>query len=124
MSRLPSGKALPTSHYDNELVVATVRKNLEHLILNGEFKKKKNCIKNDLLIENPVNVYSLNSITNLDGVKLRIGKNEKLKHIQVSFFAIVLNYVTFKLIICNSNHSRLESCTSSCVPFNLSKIKV
>ena len=37
MSRLPSGKALPTSHYDNELVVATVRKNLKQLILNGEF---------------------------------------------------------------------------------------
>ena len=101
MSRLPSGKALPTSH---TLVVATVRKNLEHLILNGGFKKKKNCIKNDLLIENPVDVYSVKSITDLDGVKSRIGKNEKLKHIQVSFFAIVHNYVTNKLIICNSNH--------------------
>ena len=31
LSRLPSGKALPTSHYDSEFVVATVQKIVENL---------------------------------------------------------------------------------------------
>ena len=31
LSRLPSGKALPISHYDNEFVVATVKKIVDNL---------------------------------------------------------------------------------------------
>ena len=92
-SPLSSGKAFSSSHCDNEFVVATDNKNLEILIVNSDCKKK-NRIKNDLLIDNPVDVYSVNSITNLDCVYPMVGNNEKLQHIQWSFLANILNYVT------------------------------
>ena len=47
LSRLPSGKALPTSHYDSELVAATVKKFVENLSVNIDCKKN-NCTKNEL----------------------------------------------------------------------------
>ena len=47
MSRLTSEKALPTSHYDSEFVVATVQKIVENLSVNRDCKKK-NCKKNEL----------------------------------------------------------------------------
>ena len=40
LSRLPSGIVLPTSHYDNEFLVATVKKIVENLFVNSEFKNK------------------------------------------------------------------------------------
>ena len=40
LSRLPSGKALPTSHYDNEFVLATLNKILENIIVNSDCKKR------------------------------------------------------------------------------------
>ena len=60
LSRLPSGKALPTSHYDSEFVVATVQKIVENLFVNSDCKKN-NCKKNE--VYNPVDV---NTISNLD----------------------------------------------------------
>ena len=36
LSRLPSGKALPTSHYDSEFVVATVQKIVENFSVNSD----------------------------------------------------------------------------------------
>ena len=35
LSGLPTGKALPTSYYDNEFVVATVNKILENSTVNS-----------------------------------------------------------------------------------------
>ena len=101
-------------------MVATVSKSLEIFKVKSDYKKK-NCLRKGLLIDNPVNVYSVKSITNLDCVNPMIGKNQKLQHIQRSFFANVPNYVTDTLQICNSNDSRSESCMSSCFPLNLSK---
>ena len=99
LSRLPSKKALQTSHYDKKFVVSTINEILAKIVLNSHCKKKK-CINNDLLIDNQVNV-----------------------NIQRSFFASILNYVTDTLLFYNSNHSRSESCTSSCIPLNPSRFK-
>ena len=115
LSRLPSGKALPTSHYDNEFTVATVQKIVENLSVNSDCKTK-NCKRNELY--NPVDV---NTISNLDCNNPMGGKKELSLSIQRSFFSNILNYVNDTIRICNSNHSRSESCTSGCVPLNLSK---
>ena len=82
--QLTSGKAFPSLHCDSEFVIATDNKNLENLIVNSDCIKK-NRIKNDLLIDNPVDVYSVNSITNLGCVYPMVGTNKKLQHIQRSF---------------------------------------
>ena len=95
--------------------MATVSKILETFIVNSDCKKK-NYINNDLLIDNPVDKYSVISITNLGCVNPMVGENKKLERIQRSFFANFHNYVIDTLRLCNSNHSRSESCKSSCIP--------
>ena len=115
LSRLPLGKELPTSHNDSEFVVATVQKIVENLSVNSDCKKN-NCKKNKLY--NPVDV---NTISNLDCNIPMGGKKELSLSIQRSFFSNNLKYVNDTVRICNSNHSRSESCTSGCVPLNLSK---
>ena len=112
LSRLPSGKALPSSHYDSEFVVAAVQKIVENLSVNSDCEKN-NCKKNELY--NPVDV---NTISNLDCNNPMGGKKESSLSIQRSFFSNILNYVNDTVRICNSNHSRTASCTSGCVPLN------
>ena len=78
LSRLPSGKALSNSHYDNDFVVATVKKIVHNLSVNSDCKKN-NCTKNELY--NPVDV---NSFTNLDDNNPMGGKKELTLYIQRS----------------------------------------
>ena len=115
LSRLPSRKALPTSHYDSEFVVATVKKIVDNLSVNIDCKKN-NCTKNELY--NPVDV---NTISNLDCNSPMGGKKELTLRNHRSFCSNILNCVNETIGICNSNHSRSESCTSVCIPLNLSK---
>ena len=95
--------------------MATVKKIEENLSVNINCKKN-NCKKNELY--NPVDV---NIISNLDCNNPMGGKKELTLCIQRSFFSNILNYVNDTIRICNSNHSRSESCTSGCIPLNLSK---
>ena len=95
--------------------MATVQKIVENLSVNSDCKKN-NCKKNKLY--NPVDV---NLISNLDCNNPMGGKKELWLSIQRSFFSNFLNYVNDTIRIFKSNHSRSESCTSGCVPVNLSK---
>ena len=61
LSRLPSGKALPSSHPPNEFVVATVRKIVDNHSVKSDCEKKNNCTNNELY-----NTMDVNTITNLD----------------------------------------------------------
>ena len=110
LSRLPLEKALPTSQNDSEFVLAAVQKIVENFSVNSD------CKKNELY--NPVDA---NTISNLDCHNPMGGKKELSLSIQRSFFSNILNYVNDTVRICNSNHSRSESCTSGCVPLNLLK---
>ena len=115
LSRLPSEKTLPTSHYDSEFVVATVKKIVENLSVKIDCKKNI-CTKNELY--NPVDV---NTTSSLD-CNNPMGRKKKLTLcVQRSFFSNILNYVNDTIRICNSNHLRSESCTSGCIPLNISK---
>ena len=91
---------------------------LENFTVNND-RKKKNCKKNELY-----NQVDANSVINLHYKNPMGGKKELALHIQLSFFGNVLNYVTDTIRICNSNHSRAESCTSGCIPLNLSKFNL
>ena len=115
LSRLPSGKALPTSHSDSEFVVNTVQKIVVNFSVNSDCKKN-NGKKNELYNPVDVNTTSKRDCNNPMG-----GKKKLSLSIQRSFFSIILNYVSDTIRTCNSNHSRSESCTSSCIPLSLSK---
>ena len=86
LPRLPTGKTLPTSCYEKEFVVVTANKILENFTIINVCKKK-NCDNIELVIKNPVDVYDVNSVTNLDSVKPMGGKKELVQHIQRSIFA-------------------------------------
>ena len=98
LSRLPSRKTLPTSHYDNEFVVATVKRIVDNLSVNIDCKKN-NCTKKELY-----NPADLNTISNLDYNNPMGGKKEITLYLQRS--SNILNYVNDKIRICNSNHLR------------------
>ena len=66
-------------------------------------------------------IVCVNSIVILDCLSPTREKKEILQHIQRSFFANVLNYITDTKRICIINHYRSECCTHSCIPLNLSK---
>ena len=90
--------------------MAILKKIVENLSVKIDCKKN-NCKKNELY--NPVDV---NIISNLDCNNPMGGKKELTLCIQRSFFSKILNYVNETIRICNSNHSRSESCTSGIVP--------
>ena len=66
LSRIPSGKALPTSHYDNEFVEATVKKIVDNLSVKIDCKKN-NCTTNELY--NPVDVNTITVDVNTSGLQ-------------------------------------------------------
>ena len=95
ISRTPSGKAIPSSHYDEEFVVATTKKIYSAL--------------NPLVNENPLR-NSINSISeNSHYTKLR-------NHIIIT----ALNFVNSSISICNQKHYRTELCNSKCIPSDFS----
>ena len=86
LSRLPAGKTLPTSHYDNEFVVAAVKKILDNLSVNIDCKKN-NCTKNEFY--NPVDV---NTISNLD-CNTSMGGKERINAIHPTVDLLEYSYL-------------------------------
>ena len=93
LSRLLSRKALPTSYYDNKFMETTVEKVVDNLSVNSDCKRN-NCLKNEWC--NPVDV---NRITNLDFNNPMGGKKNITLYIQRLFFANILNYFVFVILI-------------------------
>ena len=108
------GKALRSSHNDNEFVVATINNITDNLCANT-MCTKKNCEKNNTSLKNPVEAKIVYKITKLDNKNQTVGIKERLLLIKQSLFANIRNYFTETIKICNTNHSQLESCTNSCI---------
>ena len=112
LSRLLFGRALPSSHYDNEFVVATINKITDSLSVKT-MCTKKNCEMNSSLLNNQVDANKVYNITKFENINQTVGKNKKFLLIQRSFFPKILSYVTETIRNCNTNHSRSVSCTNS-----------
>ena len=95
ISRTPSGKAIPSSHYDEEFVVATTKKIYSAL----------NPSDNENPLRNSINSISENS----HYMKLR-------NHVIIT----ALNFVSSSISICNQKHYRTELCNSKCIPSDFS----
>ena len=87
ISRTPSGKAIPPSHYDEEFVVATTKKIYNAL----------NPLDNENSLRNSISSISENS----HYTKLR-------NHVIIT----ALNFVNSSISICNQKHYRTEFCNS------------
>ena len=96
ISRIPSGKALPISHYDKEFVVANFNKINKSIIPSENQRITCSAIGSNL--------------ENSDYAKLRN-----------YLIASVLKLINLTFPICSFNHNRTEFCTSNCIPTDYSK---
>ena len=95
ISRIPSGNALPISHYDKEFVVAkTIKINKS---INPSEKQRITCSAIGSNLENSGYAKSRNYL-----------------------IASVLKLKNSTIPICSSNHNRTELCTSNCIPTDYS----
>ena len=95
ISKTPSGKASPPSHYDEEIVVATTKKIYNAL----------NPLDNENSLRNSINSISENS----QFTKLR-------NHVIIT----ALNFVNSSISFCNQKPYRTEFCNSKCIPSDFS----
>ena len=95
ISRIPSGKDLPISHYDKEFVVANINK--INKSINPSEKQRITC--------------------SAIGSMARIPNYAKLRNYLI---ASVLKLINSTFPICSSNHNRTEFCTSNCIPTDYS----
>ena len=94
--RIPSGKALPISHYDKEFVVANINK-INKSIIPSE-KQRITCSAIGSNLEN--SNYAL---------------------LRNYLIASVLKLINSTLPICSFNHKRTEFCTPNCIPTDYSR---
>ena len=91
ISRSPSGKAIPPSHYDEEFVVATIKKIYNAL----------NPLDNDNSL--------CNSISS-------ISENSNQKRLRNHVIIKALNFINSSIPICNQKYYSTEFCNSKCIP--------
>ena len=124
LSRLPSAKALPISHYDNEFVVASIDK-IQKILLN----KQQSKIVTVNTVDRPavaVNTYS-RVITIPSGNKNSsdvIGQNQlnsSLALFNLKIIAAIISCIARSIKLCHNNHTRTEKCNSICQPVDNSK---
>ena len=95
ISRIPSRKAFPISHYDKELLVANISK--INISINSSEKQKITC--------------------SAIGSNLENSDYGKLRNYLIS---LVLKLINSTIPICSSNHNRTKFCTSNCIPTDYS----
>ena len=96
ISRIPSGKTLPISHYDKEFVVGNINK------INKSFNPSK----------------KLKSTCSAIGSNL---ENSNYALLRNYLIAAALKLINSTFPICSFNHKRTEFCTSNCIPTDYSK---
>ena len=124
LSRLPSGKALPISHYDDEFVVASINKIQNILSTNQDSK-----ILNVNSVDRPAVAVNTNSRVNTipSGNKNSsdvIGQNRlnsSLALLNLKIIAAIISCIAQSIKICHNNHSRTKNCTTICQPVDNSK---
>ena len=95
ISRIPSGKALPISHYDKEFVAANINK--INKSINPSEKQRITC--------------------SAIGSNLQNSDYAKLRNYLI---ASVLKLINSIFPICSSKHNRTKFCTSNCIPTDYS----
>ena len=121
LSRLPSGKALPISHYDDEFVVASIDK-IQKILLNKPHSKfiAVNTVDRPAVA---VNTYS-RVITIPSGTEKSsdvIGQNllnSSFALFNLKIIAAIISCIARSIKICHNHHTRTENCTSNCQPID------
>ena len=124
LSRLPSGKALPISHYDDELVVASIDK-IQNILLNKQFSK----IVTVNTVDRPAVAVNTNSrVTTIPSGNKNssdvVGQNRlnsSLALLNLKIITAIISCIARSINFCYNHHSRTENCTTNCQPVDNSK---
>ena len=124
LSRLPSGKALPISHYDDEFVIASIDK-IQNISLNKQYSK----IVNVNTVDRPSVAVNTNArVTTIPSGNKNsndvIGQNwlkSSLALLNLKIIAAIISCIAQSIKICHNQHSRTENCTTNCQPVDHSK---
>ena len=124
LSRLPSGKALPISHYDDEIVVASIDK-IQNILLNKQYSK----IVTVNTVDRPAVAVNANArVTtipsgneNSSDVIGQIRLNSFLALLNLKIIVAIISCIVQSIKICHNQHSRTENCTTNCQPVDNSK---
>ena len=124
LSRLPSGKALPISHYDDEFVVASIYKIQIILSTNQDSKiLTLNSVDRTAVAVNTNSRVNTIPSGNKNSSDV-IGQNRlksSLALLNLNIIAGIISCITQSIKICHNNHSRTENCTTICQPVDNSK---
>ena len=96
ISRISSGNALPIYNYDEEFVVANIKKNNKSIIPSEKQRITCSAIGSNL-------------------------ENSDYALLRNYLIAAVLKFINSTSPVCSFNHKRTEFCTSNCIPTDYSK---
>ena len=124
LSRLPLGKALPISHYDDEFVNASIDK-IQNILLNKQNSK----IVTVNTVDRPAVAVNTNSrVTTIPSGNKNssnvIGQNRlnsSLALLNLKIIAAIISCIAQSIKICHNHHYRTENCTKNCQPVDNSK---
>ena len=125
LSRLPSGKALPTSHYDDEFVVASIDK-IQKILLNRPHSYSE-VVDTVVRPAVAVNTYSLVNNNIPSGIQNSSEKidqnffNSSLAYFNLKIIVAIIFCITRSIKFCHNYHTRTENCTSNCLHIDNSK---
>ena len=125
LSRLPSGKTVPISHYGDEFVVASIGK-IQNLLLN----KQQSKIVTVNTVDRPAVAVNTNSqvITipsgneNSSDVISQNWLNSSLALLNLKIIAAIIYCIARSIKSCHNHHSRTKNCTTNCQPVDNSKL--
>ena len=124
LSRPPSGKTLPISHYDDEFVVTSIEK-IQKILLNKQHSKivTVNTVDRPAVAANTYSRVTTIPSGNENSSDV-IGQNwlkRSLALFNLKIVAAIISCIARSIKICHNNHTRTENCTSKCQPVDNSK---
>ena len=125
ISRLPLGKLLPPSYYDEEFVVASIDKIQKFLSNKDHFN-----LVNVNSVDRPLVAVKTNTLVN-SYIPSGVGNSSdlvgqdpfisSLTYSNVKIFVAIISCIAQSKTICNNFHLRAENCSSKCLPLDNSK---
>ena len=115
LSRLPLGKALPTSHYDEDFVVASIDK-IQNILSNSSHF---NSVDVDTVDRPPVAVKT--NTTGVENSSDMVGQdflNSSLAYFKVKIIVATKSCFARSIKKSDHSHTRTERCTSKCLPMD------
>ena len=124
LSRLPLGKALPISHYDDKFVVASIDKNQKTLLNkpHSKFITVNNVDRPAVAVNTYSRVITIPSGTeNSSDVIGQNLLNSSLALFNLKIIAAIIFCIARSIKVCHNYHTRTKNCTSNCQPIDNSK---